>query len=152
METGYLLIEHDCEEKSYNVFYTREEAEEEFIMKAREYAKDFNEHAVLANDDDDMKAMAEDGVYAPNHELVLEIVECGINTQAHDEELRTKIAFCNFEEDDWPEDIKKHLMDHDTDDYCDRENKKTGKSAVVWEPFEKRSNQELIDFIEEGKF
>ena len=29
METGYLLIEHDCEDKRYNVFYTREEAEEQ---------------------------------------------------------------------------------------------------------------------------
>ena len=81
MKTGYLLIEYSNDGNSYDVFLTRQAAEQRFVKKAKEYAKAFNEPEVLANDQDDMEELAAGGIYSPNHELVLEIVECTINSR-----------------------------------------------------------------------
>ncbi len=75
---GFLLIEYGHDENSYDVYFHRGDAEKAFIKKAKDYATVFGDSEVLTNDKDDMKELAAGGIYAPNSEVVLEIMSCNI--------------------------------------------------------------------------
>jgi len=152
---GYLIIDHSRDNIDYQMFISKEAAAKKFIEMARRYGEILDDPEILANDQDDMEELAEGGIYSPNSQLVLEIVPCDLmDLEEYDRQLRTNIAFCNVDEKDWPEDIIEHLKDQFTDDDrdCYRENGYTGAMAVVWDPFEYRTNKELVNFIETGDF
>lgn len=122
---GYILVEHGKNFSDYKVYMTKKGFEKAFI------------HA--------MKNMGKS---------TFEAVECNIDTREYECQKRIETAFCNVGDEEWPEDIVEHLEDENTGKTvgCYRNNKVTGKIAIVWEPFEMRTNQELIKYIETGSF
>lgn len=122
---GYILVEHGKKFDDYKVYMTKKEFEKAFA------------HAI--------KSIGES---------TFEVIECNIDTRGDECQKRIETAFCNVGDEEWPEDIVEHLEDENTGKTVGRYryNRVTGKSAIVWEPFEMRTNQELINYIETGSF
>lgn len=147
---GFLLIEYNQDRNDYLVFSRREDAKNKFIEYAKELAEIYEDPEVLSNDQDDMKELADGGIYSPRGELKLEIVQCYQDMESYDRQKRIETAFCNVGEEDFPEDVIAFLSE-DKGDYGDiRFNKDHSKKVVVWQPFEGCVNSALINYIETG--